>query len=73
MNCSFHKNELAGIILNCFPTKYENQYYLNNGTVPSEVGPLRDKLMQIEKVIGNQPLAASNSTATKEKSGGGTK
>ena len=41
--------------------------------MPSEVGPLRDKLMQIEKVIGNQPLAASNSTATKEKSGGGTK
>ena len=65
MNHSFHENELAGIILNCFPTKYENQYYLNNGTVPSEVGPLRDKLMQIEKVIGNLPLADRDKAATK--------
>jgi len=29
--------------------------------------------MQIEKVIGNLPLAARDKAATKEKSGGGTK
>ena len=70
MNRSFHKSELAGIILSCFPTKYKNQYYLNHGTVPLEIGALRDKLMQIEKVVGYTPPPPRDRVAKKESTSG---
>jgi len=67
MNCSFNENDLSGI-LNYFPKRYEDHYYLNNGSVPSEISPLCDKLVQIEKVVGNYVSAVGNSTTSKDKS-----
>ena len=37
-------NELADLILNCFPKRYEDQYYLNSGTVSEQLNLLRNKM-----------------------------
>ena len=63
MNCSFPENELAIIILKCFPRQFKNHYYLYN-MVPAEIGQLRDKVMQIKKVVGKQKQEASANAAT---------
>jgi len=51
MNVIFNEYELAGIVLNCFPKRYENQYYLNSGTVPEQLDLLHTKMTQIERVL----------------------
>jgi hypothetical protein len=51
MNEAFNQCEIAGILLNCFPRRYEDQYYLNSITVPSDLTLLRNKLIQIERVV----------------------
>ena len=68
MNLSFNENNLSGIILNCFPKHYDDKYYLNNSSVPSEIGRLRDKLVQIKKVVGNHISVVGNSTASNDMS-----
>ena len=71
MNKAFNQCELAGIILNCFPRRYEDQYYLNSGTVPSDLTLLRNKLIQIERVVDSSSKRAvttsSNSGVKNEK------
>ena len=77
MNKAFNQCELAGIILNCFPRRYEDQYYLNSGTVPSDLTLLRNKLIQIERVVDSSSKRAvttsSNSGVKNEKATSSTK
>jgi len=76
MNKAFNQCELAGIILNCFPRRYEDQYYLNSGTVPSNLTLLRNKLIQIERVVDSslkRAATSSNSGVKNEKATFGTK
>ena len=47
----FNEYKLDGIVLNCFPKRYEDQYYLNSGTVPEQLDLLWNKMTQIERVL----------------------
>ena len=76
MNKAFNQCELAGIILNCFPRRYEDQYYLNSGTVPSNLTLLCNKLVQIERLVDSslkQAATGSNSGVKNENDTSGTK
>jgi len=76
MNKVFNQCELAGIILNCFPRRYEYQYYLNSGTVPSDLTLLRNKLIQTDYVVDSslkRAATSSNSGVKNEKANSGTK
>ena len=56
-----------GIVFNCFPIRYEDQYYLNWGTVPDQLDLSRNKLTQIEQVIDNAQKHGTMSTSNKDK------
>ena len=76
MNKAFNQCELAGIILNYFPRRYGDQYYLNSGSVRSDLALLRNKLVQIERVVDSSLKRAatiSNSGVKNEKATSGTK
>ena len=62
--------------MNCFPRRYEDQYYLNSGTVPSDLTLLRNKLIQIERVVDSslkRAATSSNSDVKNEKATSGIK
>ena len=63
--------------MNCFPRRYEDQYYLNSGIVPSDLTLLRNKLIQIERVVDSSSKRAattsSNSGVKNEKATSSTK
>jgi hypothetical protein len=74
MNKAFNQCELAGIMLNCFPRRYEDQYYLNSGTVPSNLTLLPNKLIQIEHVVDSslkRAVTGSKSGVKNEKATSG--
>jgi len=76
MNKAFNQCELAGIILNCFPRRYEDHCYLNSGTVPNDITLLRNKLVQIERMVDSslkRAATSNNSGAKNEKATSGTK